>query len=148
MIVVIYVVWSGASESIYSLSSAHANDRAAKDDLVTLSSTMLFAWSVSGFLVPGIGTALTASAGTQAFMYRGDRHRRRLLRLRRLAYRQGTAVPPAETGSFSPMTAQAPLAVDLAFPQAEPLESGAEPISRLAGRLGGVGFLELPRGRP
>ena len=68
-IILIYVVWSGASESIYSLSSAHANDRAGKDDLVTLSSTMLFAWSVSGFVVPGLGTVLTALYGTQSFMY-------------------------------------------------------------------------------
>jgi hypothetical protein len=29
-------------------------------------------------------------------------------------------VPPAETDGFSPMTAQAPLAVDLAFSQEEP----------------------------
>ena len=65
----IYVVWSGASESIYSLSSAHANDRAGKDDLVALSSTMLFAWSLSGFVVPAIGTVLTAVYGTQSFMY-------------------------------------------------------------------------------
>ena len=69
VIIVIYVVWSGASESIYSLASAHANDRAGKDDLVTLSSSMLFAWSVSGFVIPGIGTALTAIYGTQSFMY-------------------------------------------------------------------------------
>ncbi len=69
VMIVIYVVWSGASELIYSLSSAHANDRAGKDDLVTLSSSMLFAWSVSGFVIPGIGTALTAAYGTQSFMY-------------------------------------------------------------------------------
>ena len=69
VLIMIYVVWSGASESIYSLSNAHANDRAGKDDLVTLSSTMLFAWSLSGFIVPAIGTVLTAAYGTQSFMY-------------------------------------------------------------------------------
>ena len=63
------MVWSGASESIYSLASAHANDRAGKDDLVALSSSMLFAWSLSGFVMPAIGTLLTALYGTQAFIY-------------------------------------------------------------------------------
>ena len=69
VLMLVYVVWSGASESIYSLSNAHANDRAGKADLVTLSSTMLFAWSISGFVVPGFGTLLTAAYGTQSFMY-------------------------------------------------------------------------------
>ena len=30
---------------------------------------MLFAWSLSGFIVPGVGTVLTAAYGTQSFMY-------------------------------------------------------------------------------
>ncbi len=115
IILVIYVVWSGASESIYSLSSAHANDRATKDDLVTLSSSMLFAWSVSGFLIPGIGTVLTAVYGTQSFIY--------VAIVIAIAYGlfvlwrvvQARPVPSSETGSFTPMTAQAPLPVDLAF---------------------------------
>ena len=115
VILIVYIVWSGASESIYSLSSAHANDRAAKDDLVTLSSSMLFAWSVSGFLIPGIGTALTAVYGTQAFIY--------VAIVIAIAYglfviwrvTAASPVPAAETGSFAPMTAQAPLPVDLAF---------------------------------
>ena len=115
VMIVIYVVWSGASESIYSLSSAHANDRAGKDDLVTLSSSMLFAWSVSGFVIPGIGTALTAAYGTQSFMYVAIVIAviYCLFVIWRVA--KARAVPADETGSFSPMTAQAPLPVDLAF---------------------------------
>ena len=115
VMIVIYVVWSGASESIYSLSSAHANDRAGKDDLVTLSSSMLFAWSVSGFVIPGIGTALTAVYGTQSFMYVAIVIAviYCLFVIWRVA--KARAVPADETGSFSPMTAQAPLPVDLAF---------------------------------
>ena len=115
IVLFIYVVWSGASESIYSLSSAHANDRAAKDDLVALSSSMLFAWSVSGFLIPGLGTVLTAVYGTQSFIY--------VAIVIAVAYAffvlwrvmNARPVPADETGSFAPMTAQAPLAVDLAF---------------------------------
>ncbi len=120
VILVIYVVWSGASESIYSLSSAHANDRAAKDDLVTLSSSMLFAWSVSGFLIPGIGTALTAVYGTQSFIY--------VAIVIAIAFGlfviwrvlRAPPVPADETGSFAPMTAQAPLPVELGFTPEEP----------------------------
>jgi MFS family permease len=115
VILIIYVVWSGASESIYSLSSAHANDRATKNDLVALSSSMLFAWAVSGFLIPGLGTALTAVYGTQSFIY--------VAIVIAVAYAffvlwrvmAARPVPADETGSFAPMTAQAPVAVDLAF---------------------------------
>jgi MFS family permease len=114
ILMMVYVVWSGASESIYSLSNAHANDRAGKSDLVTLSSTMLFAWSISGFIVPGFGTLLTAVYGTQSFMYVAIAIAIafaafvgwRVLKTRR--------VPPAETGSFAPMTAQAPVPVERA----------------------------------
>jgi hypothetical protein len=108
-------VWSGASESIYSLASAHANDRAGKDDLVTLSSSLLFAWSVSGFIIPGIGTALTAAYGTQSFMYVAIAIAIAycLFVIWRVA--MARAVPAAETGSFAPMTAQAPLPAELAF---------------------------------
>ena len=120
VILVVYVVWGGASESIYSLASAHANDRASKDDLVALSSSMLFAWSVSGFLIPGVGTVLTAVYGTQSFIY--------VAVVIAIAYAlfvawrvaQARPVPSAETGSFAPMTAQAPLPVELGFTPEEP----------------------------
>lgn len=112
IMVAIYVVWSGASESIYSLSSAHASDRAHKDDLVALSSSMLFAWSLSGFIVPGLGTILTAIYGTQAFMYVAIVIAAAytlfvLWRLRRVR-----AVPVDETGAFSPMAAQVPPSIE------------------------------------
>jgi MFS family permease len=115
VIIAIYVVWSGASESIYSLSSAHANDRAGKDDLVTLSSTMLFAWSLSGFVVPGIGTMLTALYGTQSFIYVAIVIAAAFCLFVAWRLVRVPAVPTKETGSFSPMTAQAPLPLDLAF---------------------------------
>lgn len=119
IVLLIYVVWSGAAESIYSLSSAHASDRASKDDLVALSSSMLFAWSVSGFVIPGVGTALTALYGTQSFMYVAIVIA--IVYTVFVLWRVATApaVPAAETGSFAPMTAQAPLPVDLAFSSEE-----------------------------
>jgi MFS family permease len=114
---IIYIVWDGAAESIYSLASAHANDRAGKQDLVTLSSSMLFAWSLSGFVVPGVVTLLMAVYGTQAFMFVSIVIA--ALYAAFVVWRTVKAkpVPNDETGSFSPMTAQAPLAVDLAFAQ-------------------------------
>jgi hypothetical protein len=82
---------------------------------VALSSSMLFAWSISGFLIPGLGTALTAVYGTQSFIY--------VAIVIAIAYAlfvvwrviQAQPVPSSETGSFAPMTAQAPLPVELGF---------------------------------
>lgn len=115
VLVVIYVIWDGASESIYSLASAHAADRAGKDDMVALSSSLLFAWSLSGFIVPGIVTALSAVYGTQAFIYVAIVIATVfcLFVLWRVATTR--AVPATETGSFAPMSAQAPLPVELAY---------------------------------
>jgi MFS family permease len=115
VLVVIYIVWDGAAESIYSLASAHAADRAGKDDMVALSSSLLFAWSLSGFIVPGIVTALSAIYGTQAFIYVAIVIATVfcLFVLWRVATTR--AVPATETGSFAPMSAQAPLPVELAY---------------------------------
>ncbi len=114
-IIIIYMAWSGASESIYSLASAHANDRAARDDLVTLASSMLLGWSVSGFVVPGIVTALTAVFGTQSFIHVAIAIAACFCLFTAWRLFRADAVPAEATGSFAPMTAQAPLPVDLAF---------------------------------
>ncbi len=45
-------IWNGCNESLYSVSSALANDRADPKDYVLLSSTQMIAWSVSAFVVP------------------------------------------------------------------------------------------------
>jgi MFS family permease len=115
-IVVVFVIWSGATETIYSISSAHANDRAGQADLVPLSSAMLFTWSFSGFIVPGVATALTALYGTEAFM-----HVAIVIAVAFsgfVAWRIAKAPPAAEqSGNFAPMSAQAPLPAELALPQ-------------------------------
>lgn len=108
VMVCIYIVWSGASESIYSLASAHASDRASKDDLVALSSSMLFAWSLSGFVVPGFGTVLTAIYGTQAFMYVAIAIAAAYTAFVLWRLRMSRAVPVGDTGSFAPLPAQVP----------------------------------------
>ncbi|MER9826988.1 MFS transporter [Mesorhizobium sp. M0134] len=114
-LLVIYVVWDGASESIYSLASAHAGDRAGKDDMVALSSSLLFAWSLSSFVVPGIVTGLSAVYGTQAFIYVAIVIATTYCLFVLWRVVMVRPVPATETGSFAPMTAQAPLPVDLAF---------------------------------
>jgi hypothetical protein len=115
VLIAIYVIWDGASESIYSLSSAHAADRAGKEDMVALSSSLLFAWSLSGFVVPGIVTALSALFGTQSFIHVAITIAVAFGLFVIWRVSRAGPVPAAETGSFTPMTAQAPLAVELAF---------------------------------
>jgi MFS family permease len=108
-----YMIWDGASGSIYALSSAHASDRAGKDDLVTLSSALLFAWSASGFIVLGAVTLLTAFYGTNAYMFvcGAIAASYSVFTLWRIG--RTRSVPTDVTGSFFPMTAQAPLPADL-----------------------------------
>jgi hypothetical protein len=112
-IVLIFMIWSGSTESIYSISTAHANDRAGKADLVALSSTMLFAWSVSGFVIPGMATALTAAYGTEAFMYIAVSIAAAFAVF--VAYRIFRSPGAVPEGGFAPMSAQAPLPAELAF---------------------------------
>ena len=78
---------------------------------------MLFAWSVSGFIIPGIGTLLTASYGTAAFMALVVVIA--ILFCLFVIWRVVRAAPGSaeETGSFAPMSAQVP-------PPVEPLLSG------------------------
>lgn len=121
-LIVIYVVWDGAAESVYSLATAHASDRATRDDLVALSSSLLFAWSVAGFVVPGIVTGLSALYGTQVFIHVAVAIA--LVYALFVAWRVASAEAPLATASFAPMTAQAPPPVDLAFAPDDAPERG------------------------
>ncbi|MGO4837848.1 MFS transporter, partial [Rhizobiaceae sp. 2RAB30] len=114
-VVLVFMIWSGATESIYSIASAHAGDRAGKEDLVALSSTMLFAWSLSGFLIQGAATVLTALFGTEAFMYVAIAIAALFCAFVVWRLTQSPAPQPDAASSFAPMSAQAPLATDLAF---------------------------------
>jgi MFS family permease len=68
-LIVVFALWAGATETIYSVATAHANDRSDPQYYVSLSSTLLIVWSVSGFVLPGLTTALTPLFGPQAFMF-------------------------------------------------------------------------------
>ena len=128
VIVPIYLVWGGMTESIYSLANAHANDRATKDEMVALASTMLFAWSLSGVLVPAAATALTAVYGTVSFIYVAVTIAIAFAAF--VLWRIGSReqVPSEETGNFAPLAAQNPLPVDLGTPDEEPAPDKTESL--------------------
>lgn len=121
VMVPIYLIWGGTTESIYSLANAHSNDRASREDMLALASTMLFAWSLSGVLVPAVATGLTAIYGTAAFIHVAVSIAFvfAVFVLWRISRRE--QVPSGETGAFAPLAGQTPLPVDLVTPDEEPL---------------------------
>lgn len=119
LIVVIFAVWSGATESVFSIANAHANDRADPEYYVSLSSTLLVAWSVSGLAVPALATFLTPGFGPKVFMYiaiviaalYGGFITYRLFRR--------DPIPLEETEPYQQVSAQVPLSAELAHPPDE-----------------------------
>jgi len=68
-LIVVFAIWAGATESIYSVANAHANDRAESPDYIVMASTMLVAWSLSAFVLPLVATAFTPLFGVEFYMY-------------------------------------------------------------------------------
>jgi len=128
-LVLLFAVWSGATESIYAIANAHANDRADPQYYVSLSSTLMVAWSLSGLVLPGIATALTPIVGPRAFMV--------IALVVAAAYALFVAyrvtrrepVPDAEQEPYQPVSAQAPYTAELA-PQAEETPEEREEFQR------------------
>ena len=118
-LILIFAVWSGATESIYAVGNAHANDRAEPQYYVSLSSTLLIAWSVSGIVIPGLATALTPVFGPKAFMVLAVAIA--ILYAGFVAFRltRREAVPEAETEPYQQISAQVPLTAELAPQPAE-----------------------------
>lgn len=120
LIVILFGIWAGATESIYSIASAHANDRADPQYYVSLSSTLLIAWSISGFIIPSIATALTPVFGPRFFMVlaavlAGFYGLFVLMRLR-----LSDPVPEPETEPYVAIGAQLPYAPELAAGDVDP----------------------------
>lgn len=113
-LIVTFAVWAGATETIYSVATAHANDRADPQYYVSLSSTLLIAWSVSGFVIPGVTTALTPLLGPETFMFVAIAIA--VLYGLFVAYRltRRDAVPEEDTEPYQQISAQAPLTSELA----------------------------------
>ena len=68
-LVLMFALWSGSIETIYSVSSALANDRADPKHYVFLSSTLMIMWSLGAFLVPLTSTILLQFLPIKMFMW-------------------------------------------------------------------------------
>ena len=119
----VFALWSGATEAIFAVANAHANDRAEPQYYVSLSSTLLVAWSVSGIVLPGIATALTDSVGPRAFMYLAMVVATLYALFVAYRIRERDQPPEEDTEPYQPITAQAPHSTELA-PQPEEESSG------------------------
>lgn len=69
LLMIVFLVFGGAIETVYSAANAHANDRADPGDFVPLSSTLLVAWSTAATIVPLGVTLLTPVFGQHTFIY-------------------------------------------------------------------------------
>ena len=69
ILMIVFALWAGAVESVYSIANAHANDRTDPEDFVPLASTLLVAWSAAATLVPLAVTALTPVFGEKTFIH-------------------------------------------------------------------------------
>jgi len=116
LMIALFGIWAGATETIYAVATAHANDRAEPQYYVSLSMTMLFAWSASAFILPGATTVLTDLLGVTAYMYVAV-----VIALSYglfVAYRimRKEPVPEEDQEAYEPRAAQAAYAPDLAAP--------------------------------
>ncbi|MCA1438714.1 MFS transporter [Ensifer sp. IC4062] len=69
LLILVFALFAGAVETVYSIANAHANDRTDPADFVPLASTMLVAWSTGATVVPMLVTALTPAFGAQLFIH-------------------------------------------------------------------------------
>ncbi|MBV8306785.1 MAG: MFS transporter [Gammaproteobacteria bacterium] len=67
MLILLFAVFGGCSESLYAVGVAHANDRAEAVDYVALSSTLLFVWSLGGAIGPAVGSLVMELTRPNAF---------------------------------------------------------------------------------
>jgi MFS family permease len=63
-----FSIWNGCNETLYSVSSALANDRADPSQYVLLSSTQMITWSTAAFIFPTIATIALPFLPIQSFM--------------------------------------------------------------------------------
>ena len=68
MMALIFSLWNGCNETLYSVSSALANDRADPSQYVMLSSTQMITWSMAAFIFPTIATIALPFMPIQSFM--------------------------------------------------------------------------------
>lgn len=117
-LIILFALWNGFNETIYSVSSALANDRADPKDYVMLSSTQMIAWSMAAFVVPLIGTIMLAFMPIQFFMLTSAFIAAGFLVfvLRRIQTTKAVRIKDME--DFQPVTAQVAYPGDFANPDA------------------------------
>lgn len=69
LLMLVFAIFAGSVETVYSIANAHANDRTEPGDFVSLSSTLLVAWSTAATVIPLGITLLTPVFGPQTFIY-------------------------------------------------------------------------------
>jgi MFS family permease len=63
LLVLLFGVWGGLAESIYAISTAHANDRTPPGDFVVVSSTVLVVWATGSSIGPMAATGALSALG-------------------------------------------------------------------------------------
>ncbi len=125
-LVIILAIWTGATESVFSIANAHANDRADPEYYVSLSSTLLVAWSLSALIMPALATSLIPVLGTRVFMLMSVLLAALycLFVVYRVFRREPT--PLEDAGHYQQVSAQVPLTSELAAPVSEEDASSPE----------------------
>jgi MFS family permease len=108
LLMIVFALWAGAVESVYSIANAHANDRTDPEDYVPLASTLLVAWSTSATIVPLGVTALTPVFGPKTFIYAAMAVALLYAAFVAQRLRLRETVPPQEREGFEIRSAQVP----------------------------------------
>ena len=113
LVAAVFAVWAGATESIYSIANAYANDRAEPEFYVSLSSTLMIAWSLSSLVLPAATTALMTVYGPGTFIHvvTAVAALYALFVIYRLSRRD--PVPAGDTEPYRQVSGQAPLGPEL-----------------------------------
>lgn len=119
LLMIVFMLFGGAVETIYSVANAHANDRADPGDFVPLSSTLLVAWSTSATIIPLAVTALTPVFGEQTFIFAAMMVAIAYAAYVLLRLRERGSVPAEERENFGIRSTQVPNASALTDPTAE-----------------------------
>ncbi len=118
LLMLVFAMFAGAVETVYSIANAHANDRTDPADFVPLASTMLVAWSASATLVPMLVTLLTPVFGQRTFIYATMTVALLYALFVLVRLRSRERVPPELCDSFEFKSAQVPNAAALAETEA------------------------------
>lgn len=118
LLMLVFTIWAGAVETVYSIANAHGNDRTDPKDFVPLASTQLLAWSISATLAPFAVTLLTPAFGPKTFIYVAIALAIAYAIFVALRLRERPRAPEGERETFEMMTAQVPNAAGLTDPPA------------------------------